>query len=301
MALAIYHESSQARLNRLNIRKLSIDTKTVVHRILAKRSRKNASMDGFLTNGRSMFLAYDQGLEHGPSKDFNDKNIDPSYIMDIAVKGRFNAIVFQKGLAERYYTGKVPLIIKVNGKAALASGEPISKQNCSVEYALSLGAKAVGYTIYLGSQLEADMFNEFGKIQEQAHEAGIPAIAWIYPRGAAIQNDTAKEIVAYAARTGLELGADAVKIKYTGDSASFAWAVKSAGKALVYMSGGPKAPTDQDFLNQVQGAIDAGATGLAVGRNVWQHPDPMKISDNLRQIIFAKKKKIAAEQVLVRG
>jgi fructose-bisphosphate aldolase, class I len=248
-------------------------------------------MDLFLTNGRSLFLAYDQGLEHGPSTDFNDKNIDPSYIMDIAVKGKYNAIVFQKGLAEKYYNGKVPLILKVNGKAALAKGEPVSRQNCSVEYALSLGAKAVGYTIYLGSQLEGEMFHEFGGIQEEAHEAGIPAIAWIYPRGAAVQNDTSREIVSYAARAGLELGADAVKIKYTGDFVSFAWAVKAAGKALVYMSGGPKAPTDEDFLAQVQGAIDAGATGLAVGRNVWQHPDPLRITESLKQIIFQKRKK----------
>ena len=266
---------------------------------MAKKTKK-ATMNAFTTNGRSMFLAYDQGLEHGPSTDFNDKNVDPSYIMDIAVKGRFNAIVFQKGLAERYYTGKVPLIIKVNGKAGLAKGEPVSKQNCSVEYALSLGAKAVGYTIYLGSQLKHEMFKEFGEIQEQAHEAGIPAIAWVYPRGAAIQNDTAREIVAYAARTGLELGADAVKIKYTGDVESFSWAVKSAGKALVYMSGGPKAPTDEDFLNHVQGAIDSGAAGLAVGRNVWQHPDPLKMADRLRQIIFEKKKK-TTQPVLVKS
>ncbi|MDH2900151.1 MAG: aldolase [archaeon] len=255
-------------------------------------------MDVFLTNGRSMFLAYDQGLEHGPSTDFNDKNIDPSYIMDIATKGRFNGIVFQKGLAEKYYNGKVPLIVKVNGKAALAKGEPMSRQNCSVQYAISLGAKAVGYTIYLGSQFEGEMFQEFGRIQEQAHEAGIPVIAWIYPRGSAVQNDTSKEIVSYAARTGLELGADAVKIKYTGDPQSFSWAVKAAGKALVYMSGGPKAPTDQDFLNQVQGVIEAGATGLAVGRNVWQHPDPIRLADSLRQIIFQKKNK-TEETVLV--
>jgi class I fructose-bisphosphate aldolase len=255
---------------------------------MPKKAKRLASMTTFLTNGKSLILAYDQGLEHGPSTDFNDKNVDPSYIMEIATKGKFNAIVFQKGLAEKYYNGKVPLILKVNGKAALVKGEPISKQNCSVEYALSLGAKGIGYTIYLGSQYEAEMFSEFGKIQEQAHKASVPAIAWIYPRGAAVQNDTAKEIVAYAARTGLELGADAVKIKYTGDSESFSWAVKSAGKANVFMSGGPKAPTDEAFLAQVQGAIDAGATGLAVGRNVWQHPEPYKIADSLKQIIFKK-------------
>ncbi len=244
-------------------------------------------METFLTNGRSMLLAYDQGFEHGPSVDFNEKNVDPTYVMDIAAKGGFNGIVFQKGLAEKYYDGRVPLILKVNGKAGLLKGEPNSRQNCSVEYALSLGAKAVGYTIYLGSEFEGEMFQEFGRIQEEAHENGIPAIAWIYPRGKAVANDTTKEIVAYAARIGLELGADAVKIKYTGDPETFSWAVKSAGKALVYMSGGPKAPTDEDFLKQVRGVIAAGATGLAVGRNVWQNENPLRIADALRKIIFS--------------
>jgi class I fructose-bisphosphate aldolase len=112
------------------------------------QKEKTASMDAFLSKGRSMLLAYDQGFEHGPSSDFNDKNVDPAYIMEIADKGGFNGIVFQKGLAEKYYNGRVPLIVKVNAKAGLVKGESNSKQNCSVEYALSLGAKAVGYTIY---------------------------------------------------------------------------------------------------------------------------------------------------------
>ena len=233
-----------------------------------------------------MLLAYDQGLEHGPSKDFDDRNIDPAFIMETAVKGGFNGVIFQKGVAERFYNGKVPLILKVNGKTSLPQGEPVSRQVCSVEQAVSLGAKGIGYTIYLGSAFEAEMLSEFGRVQQEAHERGLPAIAWIYPRGAGVQNDTSKEIVAYAARTGLELGADAVKIKYTGDSASFSWAVKAAGGVKVFMSGGPKAPTDEDFLKQVKGVIDAGATGLAVGRNVWQNREPLTMAEKLRKVIF---------------
>ncbi|MDE1852816.1 MAG: aldolase [Thaumarchaeota archaeon] len=247
---------------------------------------KQDRMSAFLRDGRSMLLAYDQGLEHGPSVDFDDRNVDPAMIMETAVKGKFNGVVFQKGVAERFYDGKVPLIVKLNGKTSLPKGEPVSRQVCSVEQAVSLGAKGVGYTIYLGSGFEGEMFAEFGRIQEQAHERGMPAVAWIYPRGAAVQNDTSKEIVAYAARTGLELGADAVKIKYTGDSESFSWAVKSAAGVKVFMSGGPKAQTDEDFLRQVQGVMDAGATGLAVGRNVWQNKDPLAMADKLRKIIF---------------
>jgi class I fructose-bisphosphate aldolase len=246
-------------------------------------------MDGFMTNGRSLLLAYDQGLEHGPS-DFNQLNCDPQFIIELASKGKFNGIVLQKGIAEKYYDGKVPLILKVNGKANLFKGEPISRQICSVEEAISMGAKAVGYTIYLGSEHEHVMLQEFGKLHEQAHDAGIPVIAWIYPRGASVKDDTSKEIVAYAARAGLEIGADAVKIKYTGSADTFRWAVKNAGKVKVYMSGGPKAPTEEDFLRQVQGAVEAGAVGLAVGRNVWQSNDPLRTAEKLRQIVIENKK-----------
>jgi class I fructose-bisphosphate aldolase len=247
---------------------------------------KQERMSAFLKNGRSVLLAYDQGLEHGPSTDFNEKNIDPTFVMDLAEKGGFSGVIFQKGVAERFYNGKVPLIVKVNGKSALVKGDPISRQVCSVEYAASLGAKGIGYTIYLGSEHEAEMFKEFGKIQEQAHERGLPAIAWVYPRGAAVANDTAKDIVSYAARAALELGADAAKIKYTGDSQSFSWAVKAGAGMKVFMSGGPKAPTDEAFLRQVQGAMDAGATGLAVGRNAWQNAEPLKMAESLRRVIL---------------
>ena len=242
-------------------------------------------MNPFLTKNRSMLLAYDQGLEHGPT-DFNSRNVDPSFIMDLAGRGGFNGIVFQKGVAEKYYDGQVPLIVKVNGKTNLVKGEPIARQNCSVKRAAEIGAKAVGYTIYAGSAHESVMLEEFGRIQEDAHELNMAAIAWIYPRGEAIKNDTAPEIIAYAARIGMELGADAIKIKYSGDVDSFKWAVTCAAKSRVFMSGGPKADSEKEFLKQVRGAIDAGATGLAVGRNVWQSSDPLRLAHFLKSLII---------------
>ena len=89
-------------------------------------------IDLFLSNSRSMLLAYDQGLEHGPT-DLNQLNSDPAFIMKLAEEGHFNGIVFQKGIAEKYYNGNVPLILKVNGKTQLPKGEPIARQNCSVK------------------------------------------------------------------------------------------------------------------------------------------------------------------------
>ncbi|MBM3200637.1 hypothetical protein FJZ53_06885, partial [Candidatus Woesearchaeota archaeon] len=112
------------------------------------------------TDGKSLLLAYDQGLEHGPT-DFDDKNVDPDYIQEIAVKGKYNGLIFQKGVAEKYYNCKIPLILKLNGKTNLVKGEPIAAQLCSVKEAIELGAKAVGYTIYVGSAHEATMFKDF--------------------------------------------------------------------------------------------------------------------------------------------
>lgn len=242
-------------------------------------------MNPFLTKNRGLLLAYDQGLEHGPT-DFGDRNFDPAFVMDLAIRGQFNGVVFQKGIAEQYYNGRVPLIVKVNGKTSLGKGEPLAGQNCSVKRAAEIGARAVGYTIYAGSTYENVMLEEFGHIQEEAHSLNMAAIAWIYPRGEAIRNDTAPEIAAYAARLGLEIGADAVKIKYTGDPETFRWAVKCAGKTKVFMSGGPKASAEIEFLKQVRGALDAGATGLAVGRNVWQNSNPDKIALALRRLVI---------------
>src|SRR3989449_10098151 len=200
------------------------------------RIMTKATMDNFLKNGKGLLLAYDQGFEHGPSTDFIEKNIDPNYLLDIAIKGQFTGIVLHKGIAEKYYNTKVPLIIKLNGKTSLPKGEPISSQVCSVEEAISLGAKGVGYTIYLGSGNENIMLQEFGEIQEDAHEEGVPAIAWIYPRGEAVKNGTDPEIVSDAPRAGLELGAEGVNIKYSGDPAKFRGAVKTAGLARGFMS-----------------------------------------------------------------
>ncbi|MCX6750147.1 MAG: fructose-bisphosphate aldolase, partial [Candidatus Pacearchaeota archaeon] len=79
------------------------------------------NLNKLTTKGKALFLAYDQGLEHGPT-DFNDKNVDPKYIIDIAKKGKYNGIVFQKGIAEKYNKeikqSKVPLIVKLNGKTS---------------------------------------------------------------------------------------------------------------------------------------------------------------------------------------
>jgi fructose-bisphosphate aldolase, class I len=244
----------------------------------------------FLKNEKAMFLAYDHGFEHGP-KDLIGKSLGPEYILDLAVKGGYTGIILQKGIAEKYYTGtkyqeQISLILKINGKTNLhPQEEPYSAINCSVEYAKKLGAQAIGYTIYLGSDYENKMFEDFGRIQEQAHQQEMAAIAWFYPRGKAVLNETSSEITQYAARIGLELGADLIKIKYPGSEEAMKEVVKAAGKTKVVLSGGLKIE-EEAFLDEIQKVIKAGAIGVAVGRNVWQRVEALAITEKIKQIIF---------------
>ena len=245
-------------------------------------------LNKILKKNKAMFLAYDQGIEHGPT-DFNDKNVDPEYIIDIAKKGGFTALIFQKGIAEKYNSlikkSRVPLIVKLNGKTNLVSGEPVSRQLCSVDEAVKLGAVAVGYTIYIGSRFEEEMLVEFEKIQRRAHKKGLPVVVWIYPRGKGIKGKKKKDLMAYATRVGLEIGADIIKFQSTGKKEDIKWAVKSAGKAKVVIAGGSK-KDEKELLKEIKEGIDAGITGIAIGRNVWQAKDPLALAKKLKKVIW---------------
>jgi class I fructose-bisphosphate aldolase len=249
---------------------------------------KKVNPNKLLKKGKGLFLAYDQGLEHGPIE-FNDKNVDPAYIIDIAKKGKFQGMIFQKGIAEKYQKeikdSRIPLIVKLNGKTNLYKGEPLSSLICTVKEAKKLGAKAVGFTIYIGSEHEEEMIEEFEEARKKAHKEGIPIIAWIYPRGKSVKNPKSKEMIAYAARTGLELGADMVKVSYARSEKSTEWAVKSAGKTKVLIAGGNKT-NEKQFLKQVREVMKSGATGLVIGRNIWKHKKPLELTKKIKKIIF---------------
>ncbi len=247
-------------------------------------------LDKITNNGKAMFLAYDQGMEHGPA-DFDDENVDPDEILKIATSGKFTAVILQKGIAEKYYsntpfTQKVPLILKLNGKTNLIDAmDPYSPQICSVEEAISIGASAVGYTVYVGSSHESKMFKELSNIEQEAHRRNIPLISWMYIKGSGASGRDIKELTAYAARLGLEMGADIIKIKYPGDLESLRWAVESAGKTKVVVSGGIHEDKTK-FLQTVKTCMDAGCIGMAVGRNIWQSENPLQIAEEVREIIW---------------
>ena len=240
-------------------------------------------------DGKILILAMDHGLEHGPT-DFESvpESLDPEYVFDIASHEAVTGLAVQKGVAEAYYPSyedDVSLLAKLNGTSNLWMGEPYSPQNWSVDYAAELGADAVGYTVYSGSNHEPEMYEDFRDAQERAREHDLPVVMWSYPRGQGLKNDTKDEVIAYGARIALELGADVAKVKYPGSREAMEWAVEAAGAAKVVMSGGSKV-SDYEFLSSVESVMDAGGAGLAVGRNVWQRENPERILDALERVIF---------------
>jgi class I fructose-bisphosphate aldolase len=241
-------------------------------------------------DGKVLVLAYDHGIEHGPV-DFEPQpeSADPEHVFEAATHPAVTSLAVGKGIAEAYYPSyedDVSLLSKLNGTSNLWMGEPDSAVNCSVEYAAEeLGADAIGFTVYPGVNGEVEMFEEFREAQEKAREYDLPVVMWSYARGQAVKNDTSEDVIAYAARLGLELGADVAKVKYPGSQSAMEKVTRMAGRTKVVMSGGSKA-TDREFLTSVKNVMDAGGAGLAVGRNVWQREDPMALLDALEEVIY---------------
>ncbi|HEX7745915.1 MAG TPA: fructose-bisphosphate aldolase [Micromonosporaceae bacterium] len=280
---------------------LNTGKKARLHRILHQNG---------LRNGTAIFLPYDQGLEHGPRDFFaNPAAGDPHYILKLAVEGGFNGIAVQIGLAEKFYwdyAGEVPLILKLNGKTDIPpDAEALSPLQASVAEAVRLGADAVGYTLYVGSPAQEHDFAQLRAVRREADRLGMPLIVWAYPRGAAIEAKGGKDsfyAVDYAARTASELGADVVKVNFphpdkrTGVKAPYDGefssqqaidaVVHSANRTLVLVSGGERAG-DEAMLEKARQSMEAGASGLIFGRNVWQreHDESLRFVERLKEIL----------------
>lgn len=250
-----------------------------------------ADVGKILRDERGLLLAYDHGFEYGPAE-FNDFSVDPKNILKLAEDAEFTGFICQKGVAAQYYdkkVNKIPLIVKLNGKTSFRhTDDPLSLQNCTVDEAVSFGADGVGYVIHIGSKHEQHMISEFGAIEREAHDKGLFVIAWMYVTGDEMSHPTEKHTLAYAARLGMELNSDALIVKYSGDVESFKWVVANAGRAKVFVVGGPRMDTTYQLLDTAKHIQRAGAAGFAIGRNIWQAKDPAHEAKQVARAIFGK-------------
>ncbi|MCI5065161.1 class I fructose-bisphosphate aldolase [bacterium] len=252
--------------------------------------------------GKMVVLPVDQGFEHGPARTFgpNPAGYDPNYHFELAIESGCSAYAAPYGqlaVGHADYLGKIPVIVKINNNECLHSSKnPIPAVTCSIADALRLGASAVGFTIYPGSGMKKEMYEEIRELGEEARSCGLPVVIWSYPRGEQITPDgeTAVDIVAYAAHIAAQLGAHIVKVKPPVSSIELPAAKKAyeeagipvstleertrhviqstfAGKRIVIFSGGAS-KDDEAVLEDVKGLNAGGAFGSIMGRNAFQRP-----------------------------
>ena len=232
---------------------------------------------------RTVIVPMDHGVTVGPIEGLADMRTTISKV----VGGGANAILMHKGMVRAGHrgTGKdVGLIIHLSAGTAVSPDPNAKELVCTVEEAIKLGADAVSIHINLGAETDKEMLRQFGRVSERCLEWQMPLVTMMYTRGPKIENEYDVENVKLAARVGAELGADIVKVVYTGSVESFTEVVRGCPVPVV-IAGGPKMGSDEDIFRMVEGALQAGAMGLSIGRNAFQHKTPDKMIQALSEMV----------------
>ena len=234
-------------------------------------------------NGRTVIVPLDHGISAGPMPGIQDMHDTVSRVAE----GGINCVVMHKGMTRagsRDHGRDVGLLIHLSASTGI-SPRPNSKVLVgTVEDALRLGADGVSVHVNLGDEDEGTMLADLGRVASEADVWGMPVLAMIYARGPKVSNEFAPDLVAHCARVGAELGADIIKVAYTGDVNTFAEAINGC-RVPVVIAGGPKLDSTEAFLKMVQDSLKAGAAGLSVGRNIFQHPDPTTLCRAISGIV----------------
>jgi fructose-bisphosphate aldolase/6-deoxy-5-ketofructose 1-phosphate synthase len=242
--------------------------------------------------GRLMLFAGDQKVEH-LNDDFYGEGVpeddaDPEHLFRIASKAKIGVFATQLGLIARYGMDYRDLLylVKVNSKTNLvetAQADPFSNLWYDVDQVVEfkensgLNILGVGYTIYLGSEFEAEMLVQAAQIIYDAHQHGMLSVLWIYPRGTAVKDEKDPHLIAGATGVGACLGTDFVKVNYPKKEGAksaeiFKEAIKAAGRTRVVCAGGTSDEAEA-FLKKLYDQIHvSGAQGNATGRNIHQKP-----------------------------
>lgn len=262
--------------------------------------------------GNLFMFAADQKLEHLHADFWGDtiapEVANPRHLFTIAQDGDVGVFATHLGLISRYGRdyADVNYLVKLNGKSNIVPTEhkdPFSGALWTVDDVATfqknsgLNIRGVGYTIYLGSHYEAEMLEQAAQIVFQAHQYGLIAALWVYPRGAAVAAERSGDMVVGAAGVAHSLGADFVKINQPEPSTAHSTqellheAVRAAGNTKVVCSGGARLETPEQFIDSVKLQMASGAAGTAVGRNIFQYPydQALVIAKGLSSLIYCSR------------
>jgi DhnA family fructose-bisphosphate aldolase class Ia len=247
-------------------------------------------------SGKFFFVTVDHSIARGVFPGL----VNMKETMKKIVAGRPDGITMHKGTAQDFfypYAGQVSLILKAS---TFSPYQPTYDTWVAwVDEAVRLGADAISMGVLMGGNRQAEMLHDLGLMSREASLAGMPLIAHIYPKGEMIkaEDQYSVEALSYAVRAGAELGVDIIKTWYPGSPDAFAKVVEVApGKVVA--AGGPKTETEKQFLEMTRGIMDAGAMGVAYGRNVWDYRNPTSMIKALKAIIHANKGVDEAMEIL---
>jgi len=234
--------------------------------------------------GKTVIVPMDHGVSSGPIKGL--KNIRET-VQKVA-EGGANAIIMHKGIVKDGHRGKgrdVGLIVHMSASTDLSLRKNDKVLVCTVEEAIKLGADGVSIHVNIGAEDEKQMLKDFGVVSKECLEWQMPLVAMLYYRGPEVKDPFDPKAIAHIARIGAELGADIVKVPYTGSPDTFREVVEGCPVPVV-IAGGPKVNSDEELLRMVYDAVVvAGCAGLSIGRNIFQHDNVEKITKVLSKIV----------------
>jgi class I fructose-bisphosphate aldolase len=276
-------------------------SKTLLHlpgpdftdRIMAKSNRNIRvlqNLESFFQHGRLKGTGYlsilpvDQGVEHSAGASFapNPLYFDPENIVKLAIEGGCNAVASTfgvLGMVARKYAHKIPFIVKINHNELLTY--PTKHDQIlfgTVREAYDMGARAIGATIYFGSENSSRQIVEVAQAFEYAHELGMATVLWCYLRNNAFKKDgvdyhTASDLTSQAIHLGATIQADIVKQKLPTNNGGFVALKFGQTSPLVYenlTSDHPIDLTRYQVANAYMGMIGLINSGGASGANDLQ-------------------------------
>lgn len=248
-------------------------------------------------DGRAVCVAAD----HGYMSDVTQNVVRLRPITEAVIKGGVDGVLMSPGQAMRLaslFQGRdgPALIVRADwmnmprlGSANVTNSVPqrrlYHQKVLTAEQALSLGATAITIYLFLGydDEVERGGIESCSQFASECRKAGLPCIMEPLAFGGNVTGANIVELLTLGARICVELGADALKIPYTGDVDSFARLVK-ASQVPVLVLGGARSDNERDALELFAEGLEAGCQGCLMGRNVTKSPDPERLIRQLGMV-----------------
>jgi DhnA family fructose-bisphosphate aldolase class Ia len=256
---------------------------------------KQKRLDRILShNGKTFIVPVDDLLINGT----NQQLVDYMDKVPLLGKANISAVLGFPGVFNQFYAElkDKPWIINLTTSTTLS--EHLHKRlSLSLKHAISMGCDAVAVHVNITSSCEGSMIQNLAAISCECQDYGIPLLAIVYARkeGSDGMDDNYLQmknrdrerytaIVSHACRVAVELGADIIKTNYTGDADSFQKVIYAAGSVPVVIAGGQQI-SEQESLDNVRGALQAGAAGICFGRNFFYRDNVLSFAEKVGEII----------------